>query len=51
MEYCCHVWVGAPDCYLDCKNRYVRPLVLHLLPLLIHLFPLLVLQLLLLLTQ
>ena len=17
-EYCCHVWVGAPSCYLDC---------------------------------
>ena len=18
MEYCCHVWAGAPSCYLDC---------------------------------
>ena len=21
MEYCCHVWVGAPSCYLDLLNK------------------------------
>ena len=38
MEYCCHVWAGAPSCYLNCwisyRNGYVGLLVLHLLPLL-----------------
>ena len=39
MEYCCHVWAGAPTCYLEllrisCKNMYANLLVLHLLPLL-----------------
>ena len=37
MEYCCHVWAGAPSCYLNCwisyKNGYAGLLVLHLLPL------------------
>ena len=27
MEYCCHLWAGAPSCYLklldkSCKNGY-----------------------------
>ena len=38
MEYCCHVWAGAPSCYLNrwinYKNRYAGLLVFHLLPLL-----------------
>ena len=38
MEYCCHVWAGAPSCYLELlksyRNEYVGLLVLHLLPLL-----------------
>ena len=38
MEYCCHVWAGAPSCYLELldklKNGYAGLLVLHLLPLL-----------------
>ena len=36
VEYSCHVWVGAPSCYLELldKNRYAELLVLHLLPLL-----------------
>ena len=38
MEYCCHVWAGAPSCYLDLltsyKNGYAGLLVLHLLLLL-----------------
>ena len=21
MEYCCHIWAGAPTCYLDMKNK------------------------------
>ena len=34
MEYCCHVWAGAPSCYLDkLQKGYVGLLVLHLLPL------------------
>ena len=37
LEYCCHVWAGAPICYLEfyssCKNGCVRLLVLHFLPL------------------
>ena len=32
MEYCCHVWAGAPSCYL--KNGYAGLLVFHLLLLL-----------------
>ena len=35
MEYCCHVWAGAPSCYLELlvklQNRYVGLLVPHLL--------------------
>ena len=35
MEYCCHVWAGAPSCYLELldklKNEYAGLLVLHLL--------------------
>ena len=38
MEYCCHVWEGAPSCYLELldssKNGYAGLLVIHLLPLL-----------------
>ena len=38
MEYCCHVWAGAPSCYLDLLNKlqngYAGLLVLHLLLLL-----------------
>ena len=37
MEYCCHVWAGAPSCYLqllhNLQNGYFGLLVLHLLPL------------------
>ena len=36
MEYCCHVWAGAPSCYLELLNklqkRILGLLVLHLLP-------------------
>ena len=21
MEYCCHVWVGAPSCYLELLDK------------------------------
>ena len=21
MEYCCHVWAGAPSCYLELLNK------------------------------
>ena len=38
MEYCCHVWAGAPSCYLELldklQKRICRILVLHLLLLL-----------------
>ena len=37
MEYCCHVWAGAPSCYhcwISYKNEYAGLLVLHLLLLL-----------------
>ena len=37
MEYCCHMWAGAPSCYLDLlsnKNGYAGLLVLDLLLLL-----------------
>ena len=38
MEYCCHVWAGAPRCYLELidklRNEYTGLLVLHLLLLL-----------------
>ena len=38
MEYCCHVWTGAPRCYLELidklRNEYTGLLVLHLLLLL-----------------
>ena len=37
MEYCRHVWVGAPPCYLELlsklQKRIYRTLVIHLLPL------------------
>ena len=29
MEYCCHVWAGAPSCYLELLDK-----LFHLLPLL-----------------
>ena len=35
MEYCCHVWAGAPSCYLELLDKLqkwiCRMLVLHLL--------------------
>ena len=38
MEYCCHVWAGAPSCYLELldklQKQICRTLVLHMLPLL-----------------
>ena len=38
MEYCCHIWVGAPSCYLELLDKLQKQnlelLVLHLLPLL-----------------
>ena len=38
MEYCCHVWAGAPSCYLELldklQNGYAGLSVLHLLLLL-----------------
>ena len=37
MKYCCHVWAGAPSCYLqlldNLQNGYLGLLVIHLLPL------------------
>ena len=24
MEYCCHVWAGAPSCYLDLLDKLQR---------------------------
>ena len=40
MEYCCHVWAGAPSSYLELldktKNRYAGLVVRHLLLLLNH---------------
>ena len=36
-EYCCHIWAGAPSCYLECCQlllEYAGLLVLHLLLLL-----------------
>ena len=26
MEYCCHVWVGAPSCYLDLLDKLEKPI-------------------------
>ena len=23
MEYCCHVWVGAPSCYLELLDKLI----------------------------
>ena len=38
MEYCCHVWAGAPSCYLELLDKLQkqirRTFDLHLLPLL-----------------
>ena len=37
MEYCCHVWAGAPSCYLDLLDKLQKRIcriVLHLLLLL-----------------
>ena len=37
LEYCCHIWTGAPSCYLgmlNYRNGYVGLLVLYLLTLL-----------------
>ena len=38
IECCCHIWVGAPSCYLELldklQKQYVGLLVLHLVPLL-----------------
>ena len=35
MEYCCHIWDGAPSCYLEALDKlqkgYIGLLVLHLL--------------------
>ena len=42
MEYCCHVWVGAPSCYLEMldklQKRVYRTVGQHMLPLLNPLF-------------
>ena len=24
MEYCCHVWAGAPSCYLEMLNKLIK---------------------------
>ena len=24
MEYCCHVWAGAPSCYLELLNKLLK---------------------------
>ena len=24
MEYCCHVWAGAPSCYLDLVDKHAK---------------------------
>ena len=37
IEYCCHVWAGAPSCYLELLDKLQKRicmLVLRLLPLL-----------------
>ena len=26
MEYCCHVWAGAPNCYLDLLDKLEKPI-------------------------
>ena len=26
MEYCCHVWAGAPSCYLDLLDKLQKPI-------------------------
>ena len=34
MEYCCHVFAGAPSCYLELLDKQLdMQLVLHLVPL------------------
>ena len=32
MEYCCHVWEGAPKCYLDLLDKLQRCLCYHIGP-------------------
>ena len=44
MEYCCHVWAGAPSCYLELLDKLPKrlcrtvgpPLAAHLEPLAHH---------------
>ena len=26
MEYCCHVWAGAPNCYLELLDKLQKPI-------------------------
>ena len=26
MEYCCHVWAGAPSCYLELLDNLQKPI-------------------------
>ena len=26
MEYCCHVWAGAPSCYLELLDKLQKPI-------------------------
>ena len=26
MEYCCHIWAGAPGCYLDLLDKLQKPI-------------------------
>ena len=26
MEYCCHIWTGAPNCYLELLDKIQKPI-------------------------
>ena len=32
MEYCCHVWVGAPSCYLDFLDKLQKVICSTIVP-------------------
>ena len=34
MEYCCHVWAGAPSCYLELLNKLQKQICRTVVPLL-----------------
>ena len=44
MEYCCHIWAGAPNCYLELLDKLQKQICKTVGPFLLLLNPWLIVE-------